>query len=89
MSHNIEHRTYTERKSERAITDEINAYVKKATWREAGGGSGLYNRIRFIDKVFPDYDSAYEYIYLRMIEEIMIIWQLNIKKCLVVRVQRN
>ena len=47
MSHNIEHRTYTERKSERAITDEINAYVKKVTWRE--GGSGLYNRIRFID----------------------------------------
>ena len=62
MSHNKEYRTYTERKSEKAITDEINAYVKKATWRECGGGGGLYGRIRFIDKVMPDYDSAYEYI---------------------------
>ena len=60
MSHNREYRTYTERKSEKAITEEINSYVKQATWREGGGG--LYGRIRFIDKVFPDYDSAYQYI---------------------------
>ena len=60
MSHNIEHRTYTERKSTKAITDEINSYVRQATWRE--GGHGLDGGIRFIDKVMPDYDSAMTFL---------------------------
>ena len=60
MSHNIEHRTYTERKSTKAITEEINSYVKQATWQE--GGHGLESGIRFIDKVMPDYQSAMAFL---------------------------
>ena len=56
MGHNIEHRTYTERKDKKVIEREINSYVKQATWLE--GGYGLDKNIRFIDKVMPDYDSA-------------------------------
>ena len=60
MSHNIEHRTYTERKDKKAIESEINQYVRKATWQE--GGHGLESGIRFIDKVMPDYQSAMAFL---------------------------
>ena len=60
MSHNIQYFTYTERKSLTAIQNELNDYVKKATWRE--GGHGLDGNIRFIDKVMPDYQAASDFI---------------------------
>lgn len=60
MSHNIQYFTYTERKSTKAISAELDAYVRKATWREGGGG--IDGGIRFIDKVMPDYNSAEEFI---------------------------
>lgn len=60
MSHNIQYFTYTERKSLTAIQNELNDYVKKETWRE--GGHGLDGKIRFIDKVMPDYQAASDFI---------------------------
>ena len=60
MGHQIEYRTYTERKDKKSIESEINLYVKKATWQE--GGCGLENGIRFIDKVMPDYQSAMAFL---------------------------
>ena len=60
MGHQIEYRTYTERKDKKSIESEINLYVKKATWQE--GGYGLDKGIRFIDKVMPDYQSAMAFL---------------------------
>lgn len=60
MSHNINYSIYSISVKEKTINEEINEYVKKATWEE--GGHGLLNPIRFIHQVLPDYESAKEFI---------------------------
>jgi predicted RNA-binding Zn-ribbon protein involved in translation (DUF1610 family) len=57
MSRNIEYFTYTERKSTKAIENELNSYAARE-----GDGGGLPGKIKFIDKVFPDYGHAVEFI---------------------------
>lgn len=60
MGHNIEHYTYSLKKSKESIQKELDAYARKATWQE--GGNDLGQNIRFYDKVMPDYDSAVEFL---------------------------
>jgi hypothetical protein len=60
MSHNIEYRDYSEKTDKKKIYADINQYVQQATWRE--GGHGLDKDIRYIDKIMPDYDSAYQFL---------------------------
>ena len=68
MGHAIEHYTFSEKTSKGLITAELDERVSAATWEESGG-SGLVNPIRWIDKVFPDYESALAYI-----QEIDKVW---------------
>lgn len=57
MSHNIKYYTYPQNCNKRAVEDEINAYVKRATWEE--GGNGLPASIRWIDSnVYDSYEAA-------------------------------
>lgn len=58
--HNINYEVFSVKMSERDMNDELNRYVKQATWQE--GGHGLDHPIRFIDRVMPDYNSAKEFI---------------------------
>ncbi len=60
MGHNIEYYDYSENKSKREITDELDEYVKHRTWEE--GSYGLPCPINWIDKVCNTREEAIEYI---------------------------
>lgn len=55
MGHAIQYFSYPEKTSRKEIMGEINDYLSREC-------ACLYSGIRFIDQVFPDYDSAVDYI---------------------------
>lgn len=60
MSHNIEYYSYPVTKKQTAIESELQAYARKATWQEGGGG--LYRSIRWHDETCDDYESAKDFL---------------------------
>ncbi len=58
--HNIEHYTYPVTKKKTAIESELQAYAKRKTYEEGGGG--LYHSIRWYEDVCDDYNSAMDFI---------------------------
>lgn len=60
MAHNIEYYTYPATKKQTAIESELQAYAKRKTHEEGGGG--LPSRIRWCDRVCDDYESAKDFI---------------------------
>lgn len=60
MSHNIEYYSYPITKKPSAIEAELQAYAKRKTYEEGGGG--LCRSIRWIDRVCEDYDSAQAFL---------------------------
>lgn len=60
MSHNIEYYTYPATKKQTAIESELQAYAKRKTYEEGGGG--LPRSIRWLDFVCDNYESAKAFI---------------------------
>lgn len=60
MSHNIEYYSYPITKKQSAIESELQAYAKRKTYEEGGGG--LYHSIRWYEDVCEDYASAQSFI---------------------------
>jgi ribosomal protein L37E len=60
MSHNVEFYTYPVTKKQAAIENELQAYARRRTWEEGGGG--LPSSIRWYNDVCDDYDSAHDFI---------------------------
>ncbi|SDB15033.1 hypothetical protein [Eubacterium oxidoreducens] len=59
MSHNIEYHTFSEKRSEKYISDELNRICRE----RSDSHGGLYNIVEFpTSKIFPSYDAAEEYI---------------------------
>lgn len=60
MSHNIEYYSYPITKKQTAIESELQAYAKRRTYEEGGGG--LPNSIRWLNYVCDDYNSAQKFL---------------------------
>ncbi len=60
MSHEIKYLSFDVETPKGRIDAEINHYVSGRTIEE--GGHGLNDPIRWIDKIFDNYDAAYAYI---------------------------
>ena len=58
--HNIEMFDFPENTSKEKIEKELNAHVKRETYYE--GGHGLYNKIRWFDRVVGDRQAASDYL---------------------------
>lgn len=58
--HNIEYYSYPVTKKQTAIESELQAYAKRQTYGEGGGG--LYHSIRWLDYVCDDYESAQKFL---------------------------
>ena len=58
--HNIEHFTYAENVNQQKVQKSLDDYVAHQDWEE--GCCGLYNAIRWIDRVFESYEEALRYI---------------------------
>lgn len=60
MGHMIEHFSYKESINKKSILNELDDYMRKATWQS--GGDSL-NMIRWYDNtICPDYDSAIQFL---------------------------
>jgi len=60
MSHNIQYASYPLSVKKIDVQEEWDEYVRHEDWQE--GASGTPNPIRWVDRTFPNYDAAQQYI---------------------------
>ncbi len=58
--HNIEYFTYDKDVDKKKVSANLDNYVAHEAWKE--GSSGLYNPIRWIEKILDSFEAAEEYI---------------------------